>query len=55
MQSNKISFSFNEDSNEDSYHIYCFESKIKTEQKLNCFLNKQSKSHDAILIHQSLD
>jgi len=55
MQSNEISFSFNEDSDDDSYHTYCFKNKIKTEQELNCFLNEQSKSHDAILICQSLD
>ncbi len=55
MQSNKISFSFNEDLNNDSYHTYCFEDKMKTEQKLNCSLNKQLKLHDAILTHQSLD
>jgi len=40
MQLNKISFSFNEDSNEDFYYIYYFENKTKTEQKFNCFLNK---------------
>ncbi len=55
MQSNKISFSFNEDLNNNSYHTYCFEEKMKTEQKLNCSLNKQLKLHDAILTHQSLD
>ena len=55
MQSNKISFSFDEDSNDDSYHTYYLENEIKTEQKLNCFLNEQLKLHDAILTHQSLD
>jgi len=55
MQLNEISFSFDEDLNDDSYHTYCLESKIKTEQKLNCSLNKQSKLHDVILTHQSLD
>ncbi len=55
MQLNKISFSFDEDSNEDFYHIYCFENEMKTEQELNCSLNKQSKLCDAILTHQSLD
>jgi len=55
MQSNEISFSFDEDSNDDSYYTYCFESEMRTEQELNCSLNEQSKLHDAILIHQSLD
>ncbi len=55
MQSNEISFSFDEDSNNDFYHIYCFKSKMKTEQKLNCSLNEQSKLCDAILTHQSLN
>jgi len=55
MQLNEISFSFNEDSDDDFYHMYCFENKIKTEQKLNCFLNEQLKLYDAILICQSLN
>jgi len=55
MQSNEISFSFDEDSNNDSYHTYCLENEMKTEQELNCSLNEQSKSHDAILTRQSLD
>ena len=55
MQLNEISFSFNEDSNDDSYHMYCLESEIRTEQELNCSLNKQLKLHDAILTHQNLD
>ncbi len=55
MQSNKISFSFDEDSDDDSYHMYCLENEMKTEQKLNCSLNEQSKLHNVILIHQSLD
>ena len=55
MQLNKISFLFDEDLNDDSYHMYCLESKMKTEQKLNCSLNEQSKLHDAILTHQSLN
>ncbi len=55
MQSNEISFSFNEDSNDDSYHTYCLESKMRTEQELNCSLNKQSKLCDAILTHQNLN
>ncbi len=55
MQLNEISFSFNEDSNDDSYHTYYFENKMKTEQKLNCSLNEQSKLCNAILTHQSLD
>ncbi len=55
MQSNEISFSFDEDSNDDSYHTYCFEDETKTEQELNCSLNEQSKLHDVILTHQSLD
>ncbi len=40
MQLNEISFSFNEDSNDDSYHTYCFKNEMKTEQELNCSLNK---------------
>jgi len=55
MQSNEISFSFDEDSDDDSYHMYCLESEMRTKQELNCSLNEQSKSHDAILTHQSLD
>jgi len=55
MQLNEISFSFDEDSNDDSYHMYCLESEMRTEQELNCSLNRQSKSHDAILTRQSLD
>ncbi len=55
MQSNEISFLFNEDSDDDSYHTYCLESEMKTEQELSCSLNKQSKSHDAILTHQNLN
>ncbi len=55
MQSNEISFSFNEDSNEDSYYTYFLENEMKTEQELSCSLNRQSKLHDAILIFQSLD
>jgi len=55
MQSNEISFSFDEDSNDNSYHTYYFENKMRTEQELNCSLNRQSKSRDVILIHQSLD
>ncbi len=55
MQSNEISFSFNEDSDKDFYHTYCLENEMKTEQELNCSLNKQSKSHDAILTRQSLN
>ncbi len=55
MQSNEISFSFNEDSDDDSYYTYYLESKMRTEQELNCFLNEQSKLHDAILTHQNLD
>ena len=56
MQSNEISFSFDEDSDNNSYHsTYCLESKMKTEQELNLSLNEQSKLHDAILTHQSLD
>ncbi len=49
MQSNKISFSFDEDSDNDSYYMYCLESKTRTEQELNCSLNEQSKLYDAIL------
>ena len=55
MQSNEISFSFDENSNDDSYHMYCLKSKMKTKQELNCSLNKQSKLHDVILTHQNLD
>jgi len=55
MQSNESSFSFNKDSDDDFYHMYCLESKMKTEQKLNCSLNEQSKLHDAVLTRQSLD
>ncbi len=55
MQSNEISFSFDEDSDDDSYHMYCLEDEMKTEQELNCSLNKQSKSRDVILTHQNLD
>ncbi len=55
MQSNEISFSFDEDSDDDFYHMYCLKSEMRTEQELNCFLNEQSKSHDVILICQSLD
>jgi len=55
MQSNEISFSFDEDSDDDSYHTYCLENEIRTEQELNCSLNEQSKSRDAILTRQSLD
>ncbi len=42
MQSNEISFSFDEDSNNDSYHTYCFKNEMRTEQELSCSLNKQS-------------
>ena len=49
MQSNEISFSFDEDSDDDFYHIYCLENKMRTEQELNCSLNEQSKLYDAIL------
>ncbi len=55
MQLNEISFSFDEDSDDDSYHIYYLKSKMRTEQELNCSLNEQLKLHDAILTHQSLD
>ena len=55
MQLNEISFSFNKDSNNDSYYTYCLENEMKTEQDLNCSLNKQLKLHDVILTHQSLD
>jgi len=51
MQSNEISFSFDEDSDDDSYHTYCLENKMRTEQELNCSLNEQSKLCDAILTH----
>jgi len=30
MQSNEISFSFDEDSNDDSYHTYYFDNEMKT-------------------------
>ncbi len=40
MQSNEISFSFNEDSNNDSYYTYCLENETRTEQELNCSLNE---------------
>ncbi len=55
MQLNKISFSFDEDSDDDSYHTYCLEDEMRTEQELNCSLNKQLKSCDAILTHQNLN
>ncbi len=55
MQSNEISFSFDEDSDDDFYHMYCLENEMKTEQELSCSLNKQSKSCDAVLTRQSLD
>ena len=55
MQLNEISFSFDKDLNKDSYHIYCLKDETRTEQELNCSLNEQSKSHDAILTRQSLD
>ncbi len=55
MQLNEISFSFNDDSNDDSYHMYCLESEMRTEQELSCSLNRQSKSRDVILTHQNLD
>ncbi len=55
MQSNEISFSFDEDSDDDSYHTYCLEDEMRTEQELNCSLNEQSKLHDTILTRQSLD
>ncbi len=55
MQLNEISFSFDEDSNDDSYHMYCFESEMRTEQELNCSLNKQSKLCDVILTWQNLN
>ena len=51
MQLNEISFSFDEDSNNDSYHMYCLESEMRIKQKLSCSLNKQLKLHDAILTH----
>jgi len=54
MQSNEISFLFDEDSDNDSYHMYCLKSEMRTEQELSCSLNRQSKLHDAILTHQSL-
>jgi len=40
MQSNEVSFSFDEDSNDDSYHIYYFKNEMRIEQELNCFLNE---------------
>ncbi len=55
MQLNEISFSFDENSNDDSYHMYCLENEMRTEQELNCSLNEQSKSCNAILTHQSLN
>ncbi len=55
MQLNEISFLFNEDSDDDSYHMYCLKNATRTEQELNCSLNEQSKSCDVILTHQSLD
>ncbi len=55
MQSNEISFSFDEDSDDDSYHTYCLKNEMRTEQKLNCSLNKQSKSCDMILTCQNLN
>jgi len=55
MQLNEISFSFDEDSDNDSYYMYCLEDKMKTEQELNCSLNEQSKLRDAILTCQSLN
>jgi len=55
MQSNKISFSFNEESDDDFYYTYCLENEMRTEQELSCSLNKQLKSCDAILTHQSLN
>jgi len=55
MQSNEISFSFDKDSDDDSYHMYCLENETRTEQELNCSLNEQSKLHDAILTRQSLN
>jgi len=55
MQSNEISFSFDEDSDNDSYHTYYLKNEMKTEQELNCSLNEQSKSCDAILTRQSLN
>jgi len=55
MQLNEISFSFDEDSNEDFYHTYYLKNKTKTEQELSCSLNKQLKLRNAILTHQNLD
>jgi len=55
MQLNEISFSFDEDLKDDSYHTYCFESEMRTEQELNCSLNEQSKSRNVILTRQNLD
>jgi len=55
MQSNEISFSFDEDSDDDSYHTYCLENEMRTEQELSCSLNRQLKSRDAILTCQNLD
>jgi len=40
MQSNEISFSFDEDLDNDFYHTYCLEDEIRTEQELNCSLNE---------------
>jgi len=51
MQSNEISFLFDEDSDNDFYHIYCFEDEMRTKQELSCSLNKLSKSCDVILTH----
>ncbi len=55
MQLNEISFSFDEDSNEDFYYTYYLKNKMKTEQELSCSLNKQLKLRNAILTHQNLD
>jgi len=55
MQSNEISFLFNKVSDDDSYHTYCFEDEMRTEQELNCSLNEQLKLHDVILTRQSLN
>jgi len=55
MQLNEISFSFNEDSDDDSYYTYCLENEMKTEQELSCSLNEQLKLHDAILTDQNLN
>ncbi len=40
MQLNEISFSFDEDSDDDFYHMYCLENEMRTEQKLNSSLNE---------------